>query len=80
MKIIICIPAYNEEENIGKTIEEIKNSMNKTKYNYQILVLDDGSIDWFYKTKCHLSTTKQVHIGLEKYLVSVIFLFSKNHG
>ena len=45
MKIIICIPAYNEEENIGKTIEEIKNSMNKTKYNYQILVLDDGSID-----------------------------------
>ena len=45
MKIIICIPAYNEEENIGKTIEEIKNSMNKTKYNYEILVLDDGSID-----------------------------------
>lgn len=45
MKIIICIPAYNEEETIGKAIEEIKDSMSKTKYNYQILVLDDGSID-----------------------------------
>lgn len=47
-KIIITIPAYNEEENISRIIKEIKESMNKTDYNYQILVVDDGSTD---KTK-----------------------------
>ncbi len=47
-KIVITIPAYNEEENISRVIREIKNVMDKTEYNYKLLVVDDGSID---KTK-----------------------------
>ncbi|MEJ2251099.1 MAG: glycosyltransferase family 2 protein [Candidatus Lokiarchaeota archaeon] len=42
------MPAYNEEENIERVINEIKLTMNREQYNYQILVLDDGSED---KTK-----------------------------
>ena len=45
MKVIITIPAFNEEESITKVIKEIKQVMSKTKYNYQILVVDDGSKD-----------------------------------
>ncbi len=45
MKIIITIPAYNEERHIGTVINEINSVMLKTNYNYQILVLDDGSKD-----------------------------------
>ena len=44
-KIIICIPAYNEEKSIGKVIQEISLVMKKTNWHYQILVLDDGSTD-----------------------------------
>jgi len=44
-KVIITIPAYNEERTIGRVIAEIKSVMNSTKYNYSILVLDDGSKD-----------------------------------
>ena len=44
-KIIITIPAYNEEENISLVIKEIKTVMDKTNYNYKILVVDDGSTD-----------------------------------
>ena len=44
-KIIITIPAYNEEKNIGKVIQEIKKSMLKSSHNYQIIVLNDGSKD-----------------------------------
>ena len=44
-KIIITIPAYNEEKNIGGVIFEIKEIMDKTNYTYQIMVLDDGSVD-----------------------------------
>ena len=44
-KIVITIPAYNEEESIGAVINEIKTVMNYTNYLYQIMVLDDGSAD-----------------------------------
>ncbi|GAH10939.1 unnamed protein product, partial [marine sediment metagenome] len=44
-KIIITIPAYNEEKYIGRVIQEINLVMNRTNWYYQILVLDDGSTD-----------------------------------
>src|SRR3989344_4619152 len=43
--IIISIPAYNEERDIGKTVQDIKEIMKTTMYDYKILVLDDGSKD-----------------------------------
>jgi len=45
MIVVITIPAYNEEKSIGKVINEIKEVMDNTKYNYKILVLNDGSKD-----------------------------------
>ena len=45
MKVVISIPAYNEEKTLPGVIKEINNTMSKTKYNYSILVLDDGSTD-----------------------------------
>ena len=43
--IIISIPAYNEERDLGSTLQGIKEVMQLTTYNYKILVLDDGSKD-----------------------------------
>jgi len=43
--IIISIPAYNEERDIGRTIIEIKEALKEFSYNYKILVLNDGSRD-----------------------------------
>ncbi len=40
-KIFVMIPAYNEEKNIAKVIDEIKG----TSKEYKILVIDDGSKD-----------------------------------
>ncbi len=45
MRVVISIPAYNEEKTIGKVIEDIKKIMDHTKYEYKILVIDDGSKD-----------------------------------
>ena len=45
MKVIITIPAYNEEKTISTVIKSIKKVMNSTKYNYKIIVVDDGSRD-----------------------------------
>lgn len=45
MKVIITIPAYNEEEDIGRVLAEINETMRKTDYSYKIQVVDDGSKD-----------------------------------
>ena len=45
MKILLIIPAYNEEENILKTCNSIINYNKKNKTNYDILVINDGSKD-----------------------------------
>lgn len=45
MKIIITIPAYNEEKTIAPVIKEIFEVMKKTRYSFEVLVLDDGSKD-----------------------------------
>ena len=46
MKFIsIIIPVYNEEASVGEVLSEIKRVMEKTFYQYEIVVVDDGSID-----------------------------------
>ena len=50
MKVIISIPAYNEEKTLPHVLKEIKEVMEDKKikdksYHYQILVLNDGSKD-----------------------------------
>ncbi|MFH1841362.1 MAG: glycosyltransferase family 2 protein [Candidatus Nealsonbacteria bacterium] len=44
MKLLIVIPAYNEEENIGFVIEKIPRSIEGVS-EIKILVVDDGSTD-----------------------------------
>ena len=44
-KIIITLPAYNEEKTLPFVLQEISGVMENTDYRYQILVLDDGSRD-----------------------------------
>ncbi len=45
MKIIVSIPAYNEAKKIAEVTAKINEVMKKERYNYKILVVDDGSRD-----------------------------------
>ncbi|TET84524.1 MAG: glycosyltransferase family 2 protein [Candidatus Nealsonbacteria bacterium] len=45
MYLSVIIPAYNEERRIPKTLEEIDKYLRKQDYDYEILVVDDGSKD-----------------------------------
>ena len=45
MKIVVTIPAFNEEKTIGEVITEIKGVMDKTRFKYNLLIIDDGSRD-----------------------------------
>ncbi len=44
-KVVVTIPAFNEERSIGDVIEDIRMVMEKENYDYSIIVVDDGSSD-----------------------------------
>lgn len=46
VKLSVIIPAYNEEKNIGRTLRAIVNFFGHLRsYDYEIIVIDDGSRD-----------------------------------
>jgi dolichyl-phosphate beta-glucosyltransferase len=45
MDISVVIPAYNEEKRIGLTLEKVQDYLDGKKWDYEIIVVDDGSID-----------------------------------
>lgn len=45
MKVIVTIPAFNEEKTIGNVVKAVREVMGKSGYSHQVLVVDDGSRD-----------------------------------
>ena len=45
MNISIIIPAFNEEESVEKLAAEIVSILSLTEYTYEIIFIDDGSVD-----------------------------------
>jgi len=45
MHLSVVIPAYNEEKRLPKTLAEIDKYLRKQNYDYEILVVNDGSRD-----------------------------------
>ncbi len=64
-EISIIIPAYNEEKNIESTIGEIRRELKGKKFNYEIVVVDDGSTD---NTCDKVKTIKDPNIRLIRFV------------
>lgn len=45
MYLSIIIPAYNEEANISDTLKDIARYLKEKDYEYEVIVVDDGSTD-----------------------------------
>lgn len=60
-KILMIIPAYNEEKNILRTYNEIKKYNEKNKTKYDVIVVNDGSTD---DTEIILQTNNIPHVCL----------------
>jgi dolichol-phosphate mannosyltransferase len=44
-KVIVVLPAFNEEENLGELLERIDQTMVDEHQPYEVIVVDDGSSD-----------------------------------
>lgn len=60
-KILLIIPAYNEEKNILNTYKTIEKYNKKSDYKYDVIVINDGSLDG---TREVLEDNKIPHINL----------------
>lgn len=60
-KILLIVPAYNEEENILKTYKKVVDYNKKNKTSYDVIVINDGSTD---RTKKILEENEIPHINL----------------
>lgn len=68
MKLSIVIPAYNEEESITETIDQIEEALSKVSIDHEIFVVNDNSKD----------NTLQVLENLSKKYPSL--KYDTNHG
>ena len=68
-KLSIIIPAYNEEKNIYKTIDEILKAHDILDYSYEVIVVIDGSPD---KTESEAKRHRSSRVK--------VFSYTKNHG
>ncbi len=61
MKVLIIIPAFNEEANIEQTIQKLKAYQKKSRYDIAYLIVNDGSQD---RTKqiCEEHAFETVHL------------------
>lgn len=67
--ISIVIPAYKQEKTIQKDIAHIKSVLDKTQYNYELLIVVDGFVDETYK---HAQRLRSKNIE--------IYGYKDNHG
>ncbi|MEM4282384.1 MAG: glycosyltransferase family 2 protein [Candidatus Woesearchaeota archaeon] len=56
----VIIPAYNEEKRIGNTLKRISSFLDKKKFSYEILVVNDGSSDKTLDVACRFKNVKVI--------------------
>lgn len=61
----VVIPAYNEEKNIVSTVNEVTGYLSRSSYDYEVLILDDGSADSTFSLANDLAS-KNSHIRVLK--------------
>jgi len=71
MHLSVIVPAYNEEKRLAKTLIEIDKYLKTQKYDYEIVVVNDGSKD----------KTAQVAKDLQPKIANLNLIDNKeNHG
>lgn len=54
-RITIIVPAYNEKDNIAPLVEEIGDMIEGEERDYEVILVDDGSVDGTYEEAIRLS-------------------------
>ena len=67
-RVIMVLPAYNEEENLGALLERGDEAFRDAGIDYQVIVVDDGSKDRTAEIAQHYA--KSMPVRLERHVVN----------
>src|SRR3989338_1237257 len=59
MKLSVIVPAYNEEKRIEKTLNSVHEYLSRQNYDYEIIVVIDGSQDATFDVVSELKNKNQ---------------------
>lgn len=71
MDLSIVVPAYNEDESLHELIKEIREVVDKEKYSWEIIFVDDGSTDKTWEVITELNGKHKEVRGIK---------FQRNYG
>ena len=61
MQISVVIPVYNEEKSVLNTVNNILDILQKTDHQYELILINDGSVD---NTQKILATIDPEHVSI----------------
>ena len=61
MKLSVVIPAYNEEQRIAATLADVSAYLSRQSYDYEIIVVVNGSSDRTYEIVRDLENRQMHH-------------------
>jgi dolichyl-phosphate beta-glucosyltransferase len=64
MYLSVIIPSYNEEKRIASTLDRIESYLERKGFNYEVLVVDDGSTDETKSVALESSLAKKGRLGI----------------
>lgn len=67
LRLSLILPAYNESRDIEKNIAECCETLSSLGYDYEILVVDDGSSDYTYARAADASSKAQGRVRVIRY-------------
>jgi len=56
----IVLPAYNEAKHIERAVKAVAKTMEKTRYDYEIIIAEDGSTDGTDRIAARLADGKKI--------------------
>ena len=59
-KVSVILPAYNEARNIERAVKAVVETMEKTGYDYEVIIAEDGSTDGTDKIAAKLADGKKI--------------------
>jgi glycosyltransferase involved in cell wall biosynthesis len=69
VKVSVVLPVYNEASRIRESVEEIEDFLEKTPYEFEIIIAEDGSTDGTDNIASELSLNKKIiHMHSDKRL------------
>ena len=81
MHLSVIVPAYNEEKNLAKNIKKFSEYLSRQPYEYEIIVVNDGSTDKTEKIAAELigqiKNLRLINNIINKNKTKIVIIFTK---